>query len=59
MAALDLVPEEQIALRELELLQIVLLAERNANGIERREQPTTTAALLIRHRFALGFDLAG
>lgn len=57
MAALDLVPEEQVALRELKLFQIVLLAERYANTIKRRKQPAAAAALLVGHRFAFGFDL--
>lgn len=57
MASLDLVPEEQITLRELKLLQIVFLDEGNANGVERSEQPTATAALLVGHRFAFGFHL--
>lgn len=57
MATLNFVPVEKIALRELELIQIVLLDEGQANAVQGGEQPAATGVLLICHRFALGFNL--
>ncbi|ETN68076.1 hypothetical protein AND_000088 [Anopheles darlingi] len=51
------VPVEQVRLRELELVQIVLLDERNADAVERRKQSATARAFLVRQRFALILDL--
>lgn len=57
MASLDFVPEEQVTLRELKLLETELLDERNTNAVERRKQPAAPRALLVGHRLALGLNL--
>ena len=48
---LDLIPEEEVGLAELELLEVVGLHEGDPHGVEAREEPTTSGLFLIRQRF--------
>lgn len=57
VAPLDLVPVEEEGLRELELVQVVVLHEGQADAVEGREQPATAGAALIGHRLALRLHL--
>ena len=47
VAALVLVPKERIGLRELEGLELELLHDAEAHGVEAREHPAATRALLV------------
>lgn len=57
VATLDFVPVEEERLRELELIQIVVLHEGQAYTIKGGKQPAATGAALIGDRFALRFHL--
>lgn len=57
IAPLNLIPKEQIPLRELKILQIQLFHKRQPDNIERCENPTSARILLIRHRFPLDLHL--
>ena len=53
IAPFDLVPEEKVTLAELEVVQVVLLHERDPHGIQGSEEPTAPGTLLVGHRFHL------
>lgn len=57
VGSFDLVPVEQVRLGELELVQIVLLDEGNADAVQCSKQPATAGTLLIRQRFAFVLNL--
>lgn len=59
VAALDLIPVEQVRLGELKFVQIVVLHERNADAVERRKDPATARVLLVGQRLALGLHFIG
>ena len=51
-----LIPEEEVALAELEVLQCLGLVEGDPHGVEAREEPAPAGALLVCDGFRL-FDL--
>ena len=53
VASLDLVPEEKVALAELEVVQFHFLGERNAHGIQAGEDPAPSRAPLVSDRLDL------
>ena len=54
----NLVPEEEVALAELELFQFELFHDRDSHAVEQRKDPTSTGTLLIRHRLPFQLNLS-
>lgn len=55
----DLIPEEQVSLAKLKLIQIILFHEASSHDIENGKQPTSARVLLVSYGLALGLNLMG
>ena len=53
VAPLHLVPEEQVRLAELEIVNVVFLHEGNSDRVEGGEEPAASRSLLVRHGLCL------